>query len=87
MLRKSEGYYDKTVNSYAELELVNTTKKEQATLNPIIVNGRITDVPVDNPGRGYAVAPRVKITDSQGSGAEVELTTQCNRICYRRNHA
>ena len=69
-----EGYYDKTVNSYAELELVNTTKKEQATLNPIIVNGRITDVLVDNPGRGYAVAPRVKITDSQGSGAEVELT-------------
>ena len=31
-----EGYYDKTVNSYAELELVNTTKKEQATLNLLL---------------------------------------------------
>ena len=47
----AEGYYDKTVNTYAELLLVNVTKKTQATLNPIIVNGRITDVLVDEAGR------------------------------------
>ena len=32
-----EGIYDKTVSTYAELLLVNVTKKEQAVLNPIIV--------------------------------------------------
>ena len=70
----AEGYYDKTVNTYAELLLVNVTKKTQATLNPIIVNGRITDVLVDEAGRGYTTAPRVAITDPQGSGAEIKLT-------------
>ena len=69
-----EGIYDKTVSTYAELLLVNVTKKEQAVLNPIIVNGRITDVLVDTGGRGYGVAPRVRIVDSKGSGAEVKLT-------------
>jgi hypothetical protein len=42
----------------------------QATAGAItVVNGRITEIAVGNPGRGYITAPTVVITSTAGSGA------------------
>jgi len=80
----TERRYDVKVNTDTELNFIGTSKVETATLRPIIVNGKIVAVSVENPGRGYKdptyeagisskrYGPSVTIV-GKGTGAELEL--------------
>jgi hypothetical protein len=70
--------YDLTKDTFADLAFVGTANVEQAVLNPIIVEGRIVDVFIANPGRGYRVIPTYKIVDPNRSGTDAEFTLEIN---------
>ena len=65
--------YDLKIDTQEELRFISTTKLEQAVLQPVIVNGRLSRVNIINSGRGYRVAPSNKILGT-GQGAEIELS-------------
>ena len=68
------GDYDIAIDSYSELRFVSTNKIQQAELTPVINNGKITNVLITNPGRGYKVAPSFEISGANtGTGADIEL--------------
>ena len=64
--------YDTTVDTVSDLTLLGVAKAETAKLTPVISKGKITRVIIDNPGRGYQVAPTYEITGT-GSGAVINL--------------
>ena len=82
--RVTERRYDVKIDTDDQLQFVGTSKAEPAVLRPIIVEGRIVAVSIDNPGRGYKdptyvvgestkrFGPNVEILGT-GIGAEVEL--------------
>ena len=70
--------YDLTKDTFADLAFVGTANAEQAMLNPIIVEGKIVDVFIANPGRGYRVVPTYKIVDPNTSGSGAEFTIEIN---------
>lgn len=72
------GKYDTTIDTTDELRFVGVAKVVQAVLTPVIENGKIVSVAISNPGRGYKVAPEVKINTSTGSGAV--LKTEINSL-------
>ena len=65
--------YDTTVDTLDDLEFIGVARAAQASLTPVVENGKITRVIINNPGRGYRVAPTVTISGN-GEGAEVQLT-------------
>ena len=67
------GEYDIAVDTLAELTFVSTNKISPAILTPIITNGRISRVNITDAGRGYKVAPSIKL-NGDGTGAEFEVT-------------
>ena len=69
--------YDLKIDTYADLSFVSTNKIEQAKLTPVITNGRISRINIDDTGRGYKVAPSFKIN---GSGTNVEFTVEINNL-------
>jgi hypothetical protein len=68
------GRYDSIVDTVDDLRFVGVSKTEQAQLTPVIENGKIISINIDNPGRGYRVAPNVEIVDSNGTNAIVKTT-------------
>jgi hypothetical protein len=64
--------YDTTVDTLADLEFVGVARAARASLTPIVENGKITRVVINNPGRGYRVVPTITI-NGNGEGAELEL--------------
>ena len=87
-----DGLYDVEVDTYQEIDFVSTNKIRQATLTPIVENGRITRVAIVDGGRGYKVAPSYVIAGS-GSGAEISFDinnlgeiTQCQVIDGGKNY-
>ena len=65
------GLYDSTENTDAELRFVNIGAYKRPIFgNPIIVDGRITGLDIQFPGRGYVQAPYINIIGS-GTGAKV----------------
>lgn len=64
--------YDVSVDIFEELQFIGTANLIQAQLTPVIQDGVITNVEIENPGRGYKVAPTVTIQGS-GEGAEIRL--------------
>jgi hypothetical protein len=68
----SSGKYDVKIDSESELDFVGVAKVEQAVLVPVVENGKIVDVTIQNPGRGYRTAPVVSIEDSTGSNAIIK---------------
>ena len=71
----NSGTYDAVVDTYAEIVYVGTAKVEQAILTPTWVNGKLTDVKITNPGRGYKVPPTYDFANiGNGSGAVITLT-------------
>ena len=64
--------YDTSVDTLADLSLLGVAKAERAELRPIIKDGKISRVLIDNPGRGYRVAPTYTI-DGQGTGAKFNI--------------
>lgn len=63
------GMYDVSIDSYSQLKFVTVAKTLQASITPIIENGKIISVLVTNPGRGYKTPPTFTIEGSSGSGA------------------
>ena len=66
------GKYDTVVDTVSQLRFVGVAKTDVAVLRPVIENGRIVDVTIVNPGRGYTIAPEIKINDSKGFGAIIK---------------
>jgi hypothetical protein len=65
--------YDTTVDSVDDLQFVGVAKAAQAVLTPVIENGKVINVNITTPGRGYRVAPTVKVYGN-GTGAVVTTT-------------
>lgn len=68
------GKYDTVVDTVDDLRFVGVSKTEQAVLTPIIETGKIIGVTITTAGRGYKIAPEIKITDSNGTGAIIKTT-------------
>jgi hypothetical protein len=64
--------FDRTVESEIDLDLIGVVKAERAQLNPIIENGRITDVEIVSPGRSYQRPPTLEIVGN-GTGAQISI--------------
>ena len=65
--------YDLTTDTFTELTFVSTNKITPAILTPTITNGRISRINITDAGRGYKVAPSVKI-NGEGTDAEFDIT-------------
>tara|TARA_B110000090_G_scaffold78344_1_gene89240 strand:+ start:4696 stop:19641 length:14946 start_codon:yes stop_codon:yes gene_type:complete len=65
--------WDAKVDTLEDLAFVGVAKATQAVVTPIVVNGKISQVNIVNPGRGYRVAPTITIAGS-GTGAELQTT-------------
>ena len=65
------GEWDEVIDTELELQFVGVASLEQAILTPVIENGRIVDVIINNPGYGYVNAPYVKISNT-GKNAVVK---------------
>jgi hypothetical protein len=83
LLRKEEipssvsGEYDLIVDTAAELQYISTSKITQAALRPVVTNGKISRVLIENAGRGYKVPPSFTIN---GVGTDAEFETTINNL-------
>ena len=69
--------YDLTVDSYSELEFVNTNKVSPAVLLPIVLNGKIVRVDIVESGRGYKSVPNIEIF---GAGINAIVEAEINNL-------
>ena len=67
------GEYDHKVSTFAEINLISTSKVTQAKLTPVVQNGKIKSVTIDDPGRGYKYPPKITFS-GKGQNVEVSLT-------------
>ena len=74
----AERKFDDIVDSVAELRFVNVSKVIPARITPVIENGRIVDIVINEKGRGYKNSPTYKIVDSKGQDAELEIIIDDN---------
>ena len=65
--------YDVVLDTYAELGTYGVSSVKQATVNVSTVNGRITEIVITDPGKGYLVVPTFSIIGN-GTGAEISFT-------------
>lgn len=65
--------YDIEITDDLELTFIATGKLTTAEISLRVEDGRITDVILDNPGRGYIQPPAITVV-GQGVGAELEAT-------------
>ena len=65
--------FDTQIDTIEELRFVGTNKVSPAKLIPVVNNGKITSVRIQNSGRGYKVPPSYEIYGS-GSNAEIEIS-------------
>ena len=71
----SSRRFDATVDTFAELIFVGTAKVSQAVLTPTWENGKLINVIITDPGRGYKVPPTYDfIMPGSGTGANITLT-------------
>lgn len=68
----ASGRFDVTVDNADLLRFVEVAKTSQASLTPVIDNGKITSVTINNPGRGYKNAPVLDIETNTGKNAILE---------------
>ena len=65
--------YDKTVDVVGDLDFVGVSQVKQASLMPIIKNGKVTSVSILDPGKAYKTIPTYEIIGDNGKGAVIEL--------------
>jgi hypothetical protein len=64
------NYGSQEILNYQKQPLFSLDSGSGARLTPVIINGRITDVLINNPGRNYNSQPTIEITSSEsGFGA------------------
>ena len=71
-----ETTFDSVVDFNSDLALIKTKKLSTAVLRPVIVNGTITDIIIDDPGFGYQALPEITVL---GTGTGAELTVELNQ--------
>lgn len=78
---KSSGqnYGDSEIINYRRQPSVTVINGENAVISPIIFNGRIVDVLINNPGSGYNSIPDL-IIEGDGSGALILPVVENGRI-------
>ena len=69
--------WDLSVDSVDELQYISTNKLETAALTPVIVNGNLVRVNIDNSGRGYKAPPKIKVI---GAGKDAEIKVEINNL-------
>ena len=62
------GYGSSTIMNYVREPSITLSFGDQAQLKPIIENGKIVDISVQNGGSGYNCAPDIVIDDRGGDG-------------------
>lgn len=67
----SSGLFDVDINVYEDLQYVSVNKFRMPVLTPVIENGRLVDVLIDNGGFNYKVPPTA-IVSGKGIGAEIK---------------
>lgn len=70
--------YDLVIEDNDALLSIDTDGFIQAELHCSVSDGKLRAVFIDNPGRGYLVAPTVTITSAQGAGAVITTTINSN---------
>jgi hypothetical protein len=65
------GYYDEIVDVTNDLLAIGTVGKQRGELTAEVINGRLVNVVITNPGIGYKIAPIVEIV-GDGTGAKVQ---------------
>ena len=76
----NSGLVDQVVDIMDDLRFIGTLNITTATLTPVVVDGRIINVIIENNearGSGYKIAPTVKILGT-GTGAEIKTTIDSN---------
>jgi hypothetical protein len=78
---KSKGinYGDSEIINYRRQPSITVTNGENASLSPIISNGKIVDVLINNSGSGYNSIPDISIV-GDGSGASILPVIEDGRI-------
>ena len=61
------GYGNSTVMDYVRQPSLSLSFGEQAQLKPVVIDGAVTEILVENPGRGYNSPPDV-IVEDRGAG-------------------
>lgn len=69
--------YDVAVDTVADLNLYGTSSFIQAAVNITVSNGKIIEVVITNPGKGYLVVPTFDIIGN-GVDADIEFTIDVN---------
>jgi len=69
--------FDTTVDTVTELQFVGVSKANQASLTPVVENGEIVRVEINQPGRGYLQAPTVEVFGT-GQNAVIETVIDSN---------
>ena len=70
----NSGRFDVTVDNEELLRFVEVAKTSQASLQPVIENGRITSVKILDAGRGYKYPPVLDIETNTGKNAILTTT-------------
>jgi hypothetical protein len=71
----NSGLFDATVDTFGEIGFVGTAKVKQAVLTPTWEDGKLVNVIITDPGRGYKVPPSYDfMMIGSGTGAEITLT-------------
>jgi len=74
---ESSNRYDRTVDALIDLQFVGVAKARQAQLTPIVENGKIVRVEIEDSGRGYLTPPTVSIL---GTGENAVITTEIDNV-------
>jgi hypothetical protein len=78
-----------TEDTYEEDPTITITSGRNAKLKPIVTNGEITSIRIENPGEYYSSPPLIRIFDALGKGAFAEYEaivspegqiTRCKKI-------
>jgi hypothetical protein len=72
------GKYDTAVDTELEIRFVSIANAEHPEFDLLVVDGKIQEVNVVNPGKGYTTVPTYEVVDSLGTGAELEITLNSN---------
>ena len=73
ILTPASNLYDVKINSLTDLNTVGISNAKRAILTPVIQNGKIIDVVITDPGKGYRLPPKVTILGN-GTGAEISVS-------------
>jgi hypothetical protein len=70
ILTTASGLYDVQIATLNDISTIGTNTLKTAILTPVIVDGKIIEVVISDPGKGYRNAPTVTVAGA-GTGAEI----------------